>query len=619
MKKRKKLIVIAAMLAFLLVCAFSVMIFAAETSEAGDVNGDGSVTSADAIYLLRHTILPEQYPLATFSDKENAERIDTMQGALENLFDYEENAFIKTSETCQNPTWNYTTSTFSGWGGSIGTPELVDTIRFRVRARDEAITQIKVFLTENDKNGEILYVETLDVNIAPKTDAYVCWTLPEPLLNTEKTALYFTYNCNTFCDVWSNMSNRIPETAYQAITTYTTNGKLLDSPAKMANVSSDPCRYLYVELGYTKSIFVEKSKEDEKINVFLPEQYELVVGDNFQLFYRGVIQAVDPYGYYIKVTCSKGKAFPRYYEWNPTAKDVGTHTLTLSVYDDNGKLLGTDQTKLTVKEAEAPTEKINVLCFGDSLTAGGYWSGELNRRLTHTGGTPEGNDFENIHFVGTKEKYFDGEWIGHEGHSGWTWQTFCSKDSPFYDEESGDISFKKYCERNGIEGIDAVYILLTWNGQGTPFKTNYSLDSGHFIYAQKLIDKLHEEYPDAIVCCMGIQMPSQNGGMGANYGANGGYSDAYGMLVTAMHYNAKLEEMCKLEKYKDFVKYVDVAGQFDTDYNMPNAQKPVNNRSSVTETVGTNGVHPSTDGYYQIADAAYRSFCHDIVKHFIKE
>lgn len=124
MKNRKRLILLAAVLALLLVCAFSVMILAAETSEAGDVNGDGSVTSADAIYLLRHTILPDQYPLAAFSDKENSERIDTMQGALENLFDYEGNAFIKTSETCKDPVWTYTTSTFSGWAAASVRPNL---------------------------------------------------------------------------------------------------------------------------------------------------------------------------------------------------------------------------------------------------------------------------------------------------------------------------------------------------------------------------------------------------------------------------------------------------------------------------------------------------------------
>ena len=114
-----------------------------------------------------------------------------LEEALDHLFQLEEGYFLKESETCSNPYWSYTTSTFSGWGGSIGTPAEVDTIRFRVRARDLAITQIKVFLTENDKSGAVLYEQVLDVNIPPMEDVYVCWTLPEVYANTEGTALYF--------------------------------------------------------------------------------------------------------------------------------------------------------------------------------------------------------------------------------------------------------------------------------------------------------------------------------------------------------------------------------------------------------------------------------------------
>jgi hypothetical protein len=32
-------------------------------SQAADVNGDGTVNSADAVYLLRHIIMPKEYPL----------------------------------------------------------------------------------------------------------------------------------------------------------------------------------------------------------------------------------------------------------------------------------------------------------------------------------------------------------------------------------------------------------------------------------------------------------------------------------------------------------------------------------------------------------------------------
>ncbi len=544
-------------------------------------------------------------------------KAEEIEERLSYLFRVEE-TFEIYSKTVSNPTWKYTTSTFSGWGGSIGHPDEVDTIRFCVRARDEAITQIKVFLNAYDKNGETLYVETLDVNIAPRTDAWVDWVLPEIYKNTEDLPLYFIYNCNQFCDMLS-ASVQIPENEYQAISTYTTNGKQLDSTSKMNTVSGNPCYYLYVQLGHKQESYVfniDFDSVEEYINVFLPDEYELVVGDNFQLFYRGVVQAVNPYNYYIKTTCSKGSAFPRYYEWNPTAEDVGSHKLTLQVLDNNGNLLGEDETILVVKEAKEPAKNINILCIGDSLTAGGYWPGEMNRRLIGEGGTPVANGFSNINFVGRKSAKINGYTVNFEGTGGWTWSTFLGTTSPFYNPETGKISFKYYCEQNGIETIDCLYALLTWNGQGTPFKTDYNVSSGHFANAAKLIDILHEEYPNATVRCLGIQIPSQNGGMGYNYGANSGYSDAYGMLVTAMHYNATLEDFCQQEKYRDFVKYVDVAGQFDTDYNMPNKQKPVNNRSTVTETFGSNGVHPSVNGYYQIADAAYRAMIHDIYKYY---
>ena len=210
----------------------------------------------------------------------------------------------------------------------------------------------------------------------------------------------------------------------------------------------------------------------------------------------------------------------------------------------------------------------------------------------------------------------NGTYIGYEGHPGWTWNSFVGDTSPFYDPELNEINFTTYCERNGYEDIDVVYIILGYNGMSESFKTNFDLEYKHFVNAQILIDKIHEAYPNAIVRCLSEYIPSQLGGMGTNYGATGVWSDAYGMAVTALHYNAVLEEMCALDKYKDFVKYVDIAGQFDVENNMPSTQKPVNTRNPQTEYFQTNGVHPSANGYYQIGDAAYRSMIHDIHNYY---
>ena len=542
-------------------------------------------------------------------DEEN----DALLALLESAFSIRENAFVCYRETLSRPSWCYTTSTFSGWAGGIGRPETVEAIAIRVRARDEAITQIRFFLNRNDKNGETLFSETLEVNVPAGEEAEIVWRLPEALEgNTE--FLYLAYQCNRLCDLYSAVGTQalIPENECRAVMSYMTNGRLTDSSANMVDVVGKPCYYLYARIGSVRDILVPREDafvQEKRINVFLPEEYDLAVGDQFQLFYRGVVQAVDPYGYSISATCAKGASYPRYFEWTPTAEDVGRHRLVITVRDDAGNLLGTDTTVLNVCTPKAEEEVQNVLCIGDSLTAGGVWPREAYRRFASTGGTPEGLGLSYLNFIGTCHAEVDGQTVGYEGYGGWTWQRFCGEASPFYDAELGDISFASYCERNGFADIDVVYFLLTWNGQGTPYKTSFPLDSGHLLYAQKLLDTLHREYPNAEVRCLGLQMPSQNGGMGASYGASGGYSDAYGMLVTAMHYNAALEALCRTEKYASFVKYVDVAGQFDTDYNMPVKDSPVNDRNTATEIVGTNGVHPSTAGYYQIADAVFRSLC----------
>ena len=508
---------------------------------------------------------------------------------------------------------------FSGWGGSIGAPETVETIRFRIRANDKAITKIKVFLTEDDKNGTVLYSETLAVDIQPEQDSYVLWQLPERYVNSGGKSLYFTFNCDQTCDMWSNCTDfaAVSKDQTQASLTYATDGRQVTSPSKMQNVNGKPAWYLYVELGRVRDVYL--FREDvmkQKVNVFLADQYELVVGDNFQLFFRGVVQAVNPYNYHIRIVTGKGTVRPRYYEWTPGSADVGSHSLTLQVLDNNGNVLGQDQTTLVVKEAAAPKQAVNILCIGDSLTAGGIWPAEAYRRLAATGGTPAGNGFGNIHFVGTKTKTVNGATVGFEGNGGWTWDSYLGKNSPFYDSATGKISFKTYCQKNGIEDIDILCVMLTWNNQSIPSNTYQNLDGGHFADAKQLLDLLHSEYPNAKVRLMGLQVPCQNGGLGANFSAGNAMSDTYGMLVSAMHYNAALEQLSNLPQYRDFVRYVDVAGQFDTDYNMPDKSRPANNRTDVTEVLGNDGLHPSTSGYYQIADAIYRALCHDILNYF---
>lgn len=426
--------------------------------------------------------------------------------------------------------------------------------------------------------------------------------------------------------------------------------------------------------------------------IYLAKNYDLVIGDTFELFYRGIIRSMNPYKYYIHIDSPKGKPYPRYYTYTPTESDEGDYPLTVSLYDDYGDLIETATTTLHVIKPVAPMRKMNILCFGDSLTFNGVWPYEGYRRFVKNDGTPRGLGFtDTLNLVGTCKK----EEVGYEGYGGWQWRHFVKneavsttssvwvevdehsldendqhsiwmsnnlkwvlesiedkklkfkrgegnysclpkidevftnvdggihiddikinkyyfeKGNPFYDEDIDGPNFKKYCEENGYDGLDYVYILLTWNGQYIPFNNDFS----HFDpFIKTILDRIHQDFPCAYVRLIGIQSPSINGGIAANYGASGPYSDVFGELTTAYNYNEYLEKLCEQDEYKDFCKYIDMKAQFDIEYNMPSADTKVNVRSDITEKVGTNGVHPTMAGYLQIGDVFYRALVSDMAK-----
>ena len=158
-----------------------------------------------------------------------------------------------------------------------------------------------------------------------------------------------------------------------------------------------------------------------------------------------------------------------------------------------------------------------------------------------------------------------------------------------------------------MPSIDAVYILLTWNGLwGDPLKP-WTLGPSIVAQGKVFVDALHKQYPNAKIKIMGVQVPSITGGNGANNGAELPYSDDYGLTKFVFALNRAYEAWANEEAYRDFLEFINISGQFDSEYNMPYTEKPVNTRSKATERFGTNGVHPTTEGYLQIADAVYRN------------
>lgn len=343
------------------------------------------------------------------------------------------------------------------------------------------------------------------------------------------------------------------------------------------------------------------------IKVQLADEYTLVVGDNFQLFYRSIVQAPDPYGYYIKLEGKKGHAYNRYYEFKPESADAGMkYELKVSVCDANGVEYGSDTTKLVVlpEQVKRNDEKV-VLCFGDSLTANGVWVAQGISKFVKAGATK-------VKTIGSMSKTINGTTSYYEGNGGWQWSSyingFNSTASPFASASSpSGISFKEYAKKFNVDKIDEVYILLTWNGIGGRFR-EFSFTDSLFSYAKKIVDQFHQDFPEGKVTLIGIPKPSMNAGLGAYYEINLGYSDNYAQSVTVMNYNQFMEDWTKAESYSSFLTYIDGMGQFDSEYNMPTEGKPVNNQNQTTEPVGNAmGMHPTNNGYMQIGDTFFRA------------
>jgi len=225
--------------------------------------------------------------------------------------------------------------------------------------------------------------------------------------------------------------------------------------------------------------------------LYVPERYHLVVGDTFELFYRGIIHCSDPYIYNIEVKCSKGSAYRRKYMFTPTSDDIGEHKLTISISNDYGDELDRAEVILEVNPvAESPKDDTYVLCIGDSLTAGGIWPSECYRRFTASDGEPCGHGLNNLHFIGTK-KAEHGAWA--EGYGGWRIEHFLEANyhsdyySYFVTPNHTKTEADRYsCYTDGVSKwtLDALedggmkLRRLTWQGKTIPTGTLKYISGG---------------------------------------------------------------------------------------------------------------------------------------------
>ena len=343
-------------------------------------------------------------------------------------------------------------------------------------------------------------------------------------------------------------------------------------------------------------VFEEEELTGTGAEIAIGDRLYAVVGDTLKVYFYGVVTNPRSGNYILALECGKGSNYERYWRYVPTSADVGECEMNLSIYDYNGQLLDSKQVTLVTREARNPASPCHVLCLGNSLMSAGQTPIELSRRLKGTVGAtswPAPLSLDNYQLVGRK-KNADGT-VGWEGTGGYTWDSY------------KDFDVKDYVAEHCGGQLDYVYLQLG---------TNELLSSGPFDDldwilngAKRLINRFHEAYPDCVVLLGSVLLPSQNGGLGANYqeGDVNGIYGAAGFGVKVHRLNAAYQALANSEEYASFTHFIDNNAQFDCQNVYPTEERPNNDYVPGNEEVGSNGVHPTDIGYWQVAAGIFRA------------
>ena len=178
--------------------------------------------------------------------------------------------------------------------------------------------------------------------------------------------------------------------------------------------------------------------------------------------------------------------------------------------------------------------------------------------------------------------------------------------NPFYNSAADKLDFTTYANNYCDGSID--YFVWHCGVNGIFGGTDSGVESEINSF-KTILRAFHEEFPNSKVIISSVPIGSPTGGFCANYGTSL-TSNYYTFLKQAMNYAKALIELCADEEFSPYTYYCPAMEEFDCENSYPYTEVDVNNRVAVKVQLGTNGVHPTDDGYKLVADAMYRTMCY---------
>jgi hypothetical protein len=330
--------------------------------------------------------------------------------------------------------YNYQSSIFRGWGTGISALSPFNKITLYLNAWNSSNTptQVRVRIRTNDYNGAILYEEIH--SWSKVVNGKLPIILPATINSSDH--LWLEYKSDGYLGAYMKLDSGNP--AQNSFTRYTTNSDLNSSVNTLLTGNKLHTIIADFELVVDYEIQVKETAvpllldklgiKHDTPRINLPNTLDVIVARPVELFFEGMIEAININNYNIKAKFFLlGKQFNSKFDF--TLNTLSPKVFTLELYDNHNRLLTSKS--MTVNPhliATTPATVKKVLFLGDSNLISGFVSGEFLRIMT-TSGTPSadksnGLNIGNIELIGTVDKSSGNKF---EAYGGKNWKFFIEK------------------------------------------------------------------------------------------------------------------------------------------------------------------------------------------------
>jgi lysophospholipase L1-like esterase len=271
---------------------------------------------------------------------------------------------------------------------------------------------------------------------------------------------------------------------------------------------------------------------------------------------------------------------------------AGSNTLTISTYDKvTAAQIATASTTI-VSADTTHTGTITALFIGDSTTAGGEVVTEVNAIKAGYAGLT-------LSTIGTKGTGAN----KHEGISGWALSTFLTNSgSPFWDGTTYNPSF--YLSTNSLPTPSTIIINLGINDI-----FSITTDAEAYAAAQTFCSNMqifiNGWYATSSTIKFGMALTTAPSIDQDAFGSN--YNCDQSEFRYRRNWSILLETLISIfgNQAANGIYLLPYNTAIDSENNMLTQTVAVNSRNSTNVIRQSNGVHPASSGYYQIADACF--------------